>query len=436
MEMGLTLSRYALSTGAAAALLAGCGGFTSPISAPQLLPQAEAPATHAGKAQYQVLFSFGSNGLAYDGVRPEADLINFNGNLYGTTASGGSGGLYNGLGTVFRISTSGKVKVIYSFKGGTDGATPQAALVELHGVLYGTTSAGGGGCYSSYRPYSGCGTVFSVTPTGEEKVLHRFGGPVAGDGVHPSVPLVAVGKVLYGTTLNGGTCRGEGVIFRVTTDGKERIFHNFCATSANHDGAYPMAGLINIGGVLYGTATEGQGRYYNGGAVFKFTTSGQETILYNFGDTKNGGLEPSAPLVAVGNRLYGTTKAGGVFGHGVVFAISTTGTGEHVIWNFGERSHDATAPDTGLISVNNVLYGTTSAGGKYGGGTLFSVTPHGAERIVHDFESIPNDGWGPAAAVLSFRHALYGTTAGGGESPPSCRYSYGCNFGTVYVYRR
>jgi len=430
----VTIIRYALSIGAAA-LFAGCRGPASPLGAP-LVPQPKAFSTHAAKAQYQVLFSFGSNVHAYDGFRPEANLINFNGNLYGTTAGGGSGGLYNGYGTVFRISTSGKVKVIYSFKGGTDGATPQAALVELNGVLYGTTSAGGGGCYSSYGPYSGCGTVFSVTPTGEETVLHRFGGPVAADGVHPSVPLVAVGKVLYGTTLNGGTCRGEGVIFRVTTDGKERILHNFCATTANHDGAYPMAGLINVGGVLYGTASEGQGRYYNGGAVFKITTSGQETILYNFGDTKSGGLEPAAPLVAVGNRLYSTTKAGGVFGHGVVFTLSTTGANEHVLWNFGERTDDGTTPETGLISINNVLYGTTTSGGSIGGGTLFSVTTHGVEHILHDFGSIQNDGYGQPSAVLDFRHLLYGTTAGGGESPPSCPYSYGCQFGTVYAFRR
>jgi uncharacterized repeat protein (TIGR03803 family) len=377
-----------------------------------------------------VLFSFGSNVHAYQGFRPEANLINVNGTLYGTTAGGGSGGLYNGHGTVFSISTSGKEKVLYSFKGGTDGATPQAALVALNGKLYGTTFAGGGpGCNGTY---DGCGTVFSVTQTGKERLLHRFRGGFAGDGIQPSVPLVAIGKYLYGTTYLGGAF-DQGVIFRVTTDGKELILHNFHATSINHDGAYPAAGLINVDGVLYGTASEGQGRYYNGGAVFKITTSGQETILYNFGDTKDGGLKPDAPLVAVGDRLYGTTSAGGAFGHGVVFTLSTTGSHERVIYDFGERSNDGTTPETGLISVNDMLYGTTSGPG---GGTMFSVTPRGAEHILHYFGSIPNDGYGQPSAVLNFRHALYGTTGGGGESPPSCPYYYGCSFGTVYVFRR
>ncbi|HEY1868004.1 MAG TPA: choice-of-anchor tandem repeat GloVer-containing protein [Candidatus Cybelea sp.] len=428
------LVRLALIIGAAV-LFAGCVGSQLPIGAPPLVPQADALLAHAGKAQYRVLFSFGSNVHAYGGFRPEANLINLNGTLYGTTAGGGSGGLYNSYGAVFRISTSGKEKAIYSFKGGPDGATPQAALVALNGVLYGTTFAGGWGCESTYRPYSGCGVVFSVTPSGNEKVLHRFGGPSARDGIQPSVPLVAVGKDLYGTTYFGGAYR-QGTIFRVSTDGKEQIVHDFHATTANHDGAYPMAGLINVDGVLYGTASEGQGRYYNGGAVFKITTSGQETILYNFGDTKDGGLEPDAPLVAAGNRLYGTTSAGGAFGHGVVFTLSTTGAHEHVIWNFGERTNDGTTPETGLISIGNVLYGTTTAGGSNGGGTLFSVTTRGVEHILHDFGSIPNDGYGQPSAVLNFRHLLYGTTQGGGESPPSCPYSYGCQFGTVYVYRR
>lgn len=417
-----------------AAFIAGCGGSALRISAPPLFPQAEALPTHAGKAQYRVLFSFGSNVHAYQGFRPEANLINLNGTLYGTTAGGGSGGLYNGYGTVFSISPSGKEKVLYSFKGGTDGATPQAALVALNGVLYGTTFAGGGpGCEGTY---DGCGVVFSVTLTGKEKVLHRFGFRGSpGDGIQPSVPLVAVGKYLYGTTYFGGAYR-EGTIFRVSTEGKEQIVHDFHAATANHDGAYPMAGLINVDGVLYGTATEGQGRYYNGGAVFKITTSGQETILYNFGDTRDGGLKPAAPLLAVGDHLYGTTSAGGASGHGVVFTLSTTGEDEHLIYTFGDHSDDGTAPETGLISVDNVLYGTTSTGGSDGGGTLFSLTTRGQEQILHAFGSISNDGSGQPAAVLNFRHALYGTTAGGGESPPSCPYYYGCSFGTVYVFRR
>lgn len=424
------LVRLAFIVGAAA-LFAGCGGAQLPVRVPVVVTQADTLPKHAGKAQYQVLFSFGSNVRGLDGVRPEANLINLNGSLYGTTAGGGVSGLYD-YGTVFRISTSGKEKVIYRFQGGADGATPEAALVELKGVLYGTTYAGGSGCGGFY---AGCGTVFSVTPSGKETVLHRFAGISPGDGFQPTVPLVAVGKNLYGTTTFGGVCK-SGVIFRVTTDGKERILHDFCATSTNHDGAYPTAGLINVGGVLYGTASEGQGRYYNGGTVFKITTSGQETILYNFGGTKNDGLKPDAPLVAVGNKLYGTTSAGGAHGHGILFSVSITGGNERILYDFGGTPYDGVTPETGLISMNNKLYGTTSTGGRYGGGTLYRVTKGGFERILHDFGSIPNDGYGQPSAVLNFRNALYGTTQGGGASGPSCPYYYyGCAFGTVYVYQ-
>jgi uncharacterized repeat protein (TIGR03803 family) len=83
-------------------------------------------------------------------------LINVNGTLYGTTWSGGSS---NG-GTVYRISTTGSEKVLYSFAGGSDGAHPSAALLNVKGTLYGTTAYGGGGSGCG----SGCGTVFALTP--------------------------------------------------------------------------------------------------------------------------------------------------------------------------------------------------------------------------------------------------------------------------------
>jgi uncharacterized repeat protein (TIGR03803 family) len=157
-----------------------------------------------------------------DGENPNGGLVlDAQGNLYGTTSGGGagcSGG--NGCGTVFKVTAGGKETVLYSFMGGTDGSIPLAGLVmDAQGNLYGTTGAGGSGCSLS----GWCGTVFKVTPTGDETILYRFTG--GADGALPEGALILDAKgSLYGTTYAGGidkctedgTPPGCGVVFKVT----------------------------------------------------------------------------------------------------------------------------------------------------------------------------------------------------------------------------
>ncbi|MFY9739923.1 MAG: choice-of-anchor tandem repeat GloVer-containing protein [Candidatus Cybelea sp.] len=119
-----------------------------------------------------VLYSFRATS---DGRNPVAPLIDGNGVLYGTTPSGGIGDCLEptggSCGTVYSITTSGAEKVIYMFPyGGARGAVPRSGLMDVHGTLYGTTYYGG----TSGPPQSGDGTVFSVTTDGTENVLHRF----------------------------------------------------------------------------------------------------------------------------------------------------------------------------------------------------------------------------------------------------------------------
>jgi uncharacterized repeat protein (TIGR03803 family) len=123
-----------------------------------------------------------------------------NGTLYGTTLAGGKAGCSNnfGCGVVYSITTSGSEKVVYRFKGGSDGGNPLAGLVEVNGALYGTTYGGGA---------SGLGTVFSISTSGGEQVLHSFAGP---DGAGPRAGLIDVGGTLYGTTFSGGNGKGCG----------------------------------------------------------------------------------------------------------------------------------------------------------------------------------------------------------------------------------
>jgi uncharacterized repeat protein (TIGR03803 family) len=134
-------------------------------------------------------------------------------------------------------------KVLYDFKGGSgDGEYPYAGLVKVKDTLYGTTSKGGA---------SSNGTVFSITPSGTEIVLHSLGG--AGDGAIPYAGLLNVNGMLYGTTAGGGAS-GSGTAFSITTSGAETVLYSF---NGREDGKEPSAGLLNVKGTLYGTAEVG-----------------------------------------------------------------------------------------------------------------------------------------------------------------------------------
>jgi uncharacterized repeat protein (TIGR03803 family) len=109
-----------------------------------------------------------------------------------------------------------------------------------------------------------------------------------------------------------------------------------------------------------------------GGTAFSITTSGSLTTLHSFGSGTDG-VYPYAPLLNVKGTLYGTTSAGGAYDKGTVFSMSLTGTDEKVLHDFGHGS-DGAMPLAGLIDVKGTLYATTSAGGKYGDGTVFALT--------------------------------------------------------------
>jgi uncharacterized repeat protein (TIGR03803 family) len=222
-------------------------------------------------------------------------LTNVNGTLYGVTDDLG----VDGYGTVFSVTTTGEKKVLYSFGGGSGGADPLAGLTNVNGTLYGTTYSGGSGCLSY-----GCGTVFSVTTTGTEKVLYSFSGASDGDGTEPFASLTNVNGTLYGTTAGGGV-NGNGTVFSVTVAGEERVLYGFAGGS---DGVQPWAALINVKGTLYGTTVGGGVNGY--GTIFSVTTTGAERVRYSF-DSGSDGAYPYAGLIKVNSTLYGTTSQGG-----------------------------------------------------------------------------------------------------------------------------
>jgi uncharacterized repeat protein (TIGR03803 family) len=262
------------------------------------------------------------SGYPNDGAFPVAPLIDVKGTLYGTTESGGGSGCYGSYyavcGAVFSITRGGVERMLHSFRLAGGGREPQAGLVDVDGTLYGTTVFGG---------KHGYGTVFKITTGGKERTLYSFG--AGKDGRNPYAGLTELGGTLYGTTLAGGsfTCSQRsyyyscGTVFSITPGGKERVLHSF---GNGADGANPYASLMERKGTLYGTTLYGGantcGRYYGCGTVFSITPAGKETVLHSFGAASDGAL-PQAGLVDVDGTLYGTTIYGGAHDEGTVFSL-------------------------------------------------------------------------------------------------------------------
>ena len=366
-----------------------------------------------------------------DGAYTGAALVQAtNGNLYGTTGSGGA----NGDGTVFKITPSGTLTTLYNFcsqKGCTDSGPNAAGLVQAtNGNFYGATLSGGA---------TNSGTVFKITPSGTLTTLYSFCSQSGcTDGTYPSGGLVqATDGNFYGTTYGGGAgANNSGTLFKITPSGTLTTLYSFCSQSNCTDGSVPNGELIQAtNGNLYGT-TRGAGAN-NSGTVFKVTPSGTLTTLYSFcpqsgctdGATPNGGL-----VQATDGNLYGTTSNGGTLGAGTVFKITPSGT-LTTLYSFCSQydCSDGTHPYAGLFqATDGNFYGATLYGGDgyYYDGTVFKITPTGALTTLHTFCSMQTgcpDGANPQGALVQDTNGtFYGTTSAGGVSPPYNAY------GTVY----
>jgi uncharacterized repeat protein (TIGR03803 family) len=382
---------YGFSISAAAALLAGCGGTQSGIPKAPIIAPDRTDARKAGTTPYfKSLYAFETPAF------PAGGLINVNGTLYGTTSAGGGKRHRIGSGAVYSITTGGMEHVLYYFSHSRSprhyGGGPMAALIDVNGKLYGTTEYGG-----KY----GEGTVFRISTAGAEKVIHSFGsGP---DGAYPVSRLLNVNGTLYGTTEYNGGSTGCGTVFSLTPSGSEHLLYSF---NGEPDGCEPSAGLIDVNGTLYSTTRFGG--MYGGGTVFSISTSGSEQVLHSFGSGSDG-MELDSGLLDVNGTLYGSTRYGGLY-EGTLYSISTSGS-EQVLHNFGGGS-DGQSPEGDLVEMNGTLYGTTTVGGTNGQGTIFSTSTTGSETVLHNFNG--DDGKFPLGDLIALGGTLYGVTFFGG----------------------
>jgi len=359
------------------------------------------------QTMFKSLLSFtGKNGAnpAFENLVQGTD-----GQLYGTTqVSTGTNG------TVFKITTAGKLTTLHIFctKGYpcNDGATPLAGLLlASNGMFYGTTQSGG--IYSD-------GSVFQITSAGRFKTLHLFDGV---DGAEPYAPLIqAANGKLYGTTAEGGDYQ-IGSIFEITTGGSLSPLASF--NGAN--GTYPYGALVQgKNGIFYGTTYENTAA---DGSVFQYTPPGNPTTLHSFQARQGGGLH-SALIRAMDGNFYGTAIGGGAtLMGGTVFRISPAGAFK-VIYSFCSKPKctDGSTPYAGLIQASDGnLYGTTFAGGANatscngGCGTIFKITTTGKLTTLYNFcaESKCTDGSQPKGGLVEGTDGfLYGTTYYGGTA--------------------
>ena len=337
---------------------------------------------HFNAHQTTPSFPFGSLTLGADGY------------FYGTSQEGGA----NDLGTIFKVSTTGQLTVLHSFAGGTtDGSYPvSGVIIDAAGNLFGTTSYGG--------TFSG-GLVYKLAPNGTETVLHSFGG--TGDGQYPALELTAdPNGNLYGVTIAGGAS-GDGTIFQLTSSGVETLLHSFDLT----DGQSPAGQLFrDTDGKLYGT-TEAGGKY-KGGTVFSCDVNGNFTDLHDFGSMPNDGHFPKSGVVpGAGGYLYGTTFYGGAHKEaGTVYRIKRDGSGEALVHSF--YGPDGNLANSLTVDAHGTLYGTTEKGGTQGLGVLFKMTPAGKETVLHSFAK-PIGFYLSGAPAFDAAGNLYGTTDGG-----------------------
>ena len=252
-----------------------------------------------------VLHSFA--GGSSDGAHPWGSLIqDAEGNFYGTTFGGGA----SNWGTVYKLSKGGKETILHTFTGGSsDGEFPYytSLLMDTSGTLYGITAQGG----TSNR-----GVVYKLSKSGRLKVLHSFiGGTTDGCFPYGTLAIDTEGN-FYGTTYKCGSANA-GIVWKLSPKGAETVLHTFVGGSS--DGAYPYAGLIvDAEGNFYGDTAYGGSS--NAGTVYKLNKKGAVKVLHSFtgadGESPIGGL-----VWDTSGNLYGTAYEGGDDGYGTAWKL-------------------------------------------------------------------------------------------------------------------
>jgi uncharacterized repeat protein (TIGR03803 family) len=348
-----------------------------------------------GSADFGVIYKITTNGAftivasfqGTNGISPLADLtVGSDGQLYGTTELGGAAT----FGTVFKVTTNGVLTTLATFTNRDNSLPTTGLLLASDGNFYGVSQT----------------AVFKVTPTGVMTILASL---TSFDGINPQGALtLGPDGNFYGTTTAGGT-NNLGTIFRLSTGGAFTRLLSFNGTN----GSSPQSTLtLGQDGNFYGTTTSG-GAFGGFGTIFRFSTNGTLTTLATF-DGTNSGNNPEGPLVMDTNgNLYGTTPIFGPGGRGTVYRLTTNGILTS-LFNFNQTN--GSAPRDGVIlGEDGNLYGTAASGGPKGLGIIYRLTTAGALTTLLSFDN--TNGANPIGGLVFGKDGfLYGTTGFGNTS--------------------
>jgi uncharacterized repeat protein (TIGR03803 family) len=326
-------------------------------------------------------------------------------------------------------AAGGDLTKIYKFDQREGTNAPGGFVRAPNGNFYGITLDGG--IPNCGDGNFGCGGVFELQPptaagapwTGS--TIYEFS-LENGDGAagFPVVnPIPGPNGVLYGATPFGGN-NESGMIFELQppTNGTTRPWIETVLYSFPGAGeGTPSSLFLNSDGALYGTAS--LGGLYNGGVVFKLEPPADagdpwtETDLYSF----TGGADGAGPdaLIPGGNgTLYGTTSAGGNWGAGTVFEL-TPPAGPHAPWTenvlhvFNGATDGSDPWASSLVLSDGVLYGAAVHGGTADYGTVYQLAPAAggalAFSVIFDFGT-PH-GCDPNSPLLVWNGKVFGTAS-------------------------
>jgi uncharacterized repeat protein (TIGR03803 family) len=332
---------------------------------------------------YQDLYDFGCAA----GCTPYGKLTQGkNGNLYGTSSSGGA----NNLGTIFMVSLTGAYTDLFDFTATTGAGGGGLTLESIDKNFYGTTT----------------GTLFQFNPLNNAfAVMYTFGT----DANTPGPPVEGKDSNLYGVV-------GETPYrFTVTTATLELL-----SSSVSGDPSGPLFAASD--GYMYGATFNGG--HPEAGDLFRLSTTGAIKKLYTYQDNGDGAF-PNAPItqgIKDGN-LYGTTHAGGFYtdaGDGTIFEVSLPSDNFGDPYSFGGSAGAGTNPTTGLLSASDGnFYGTTNAGGSNDLGVIFEWQTGGSYFELFDFSGNvgPVPGASPNTAIMEDTNGMfYGLTSSGGAN--------------------
>ncbi len=372
--------------------------------------------TSGTPSSFGTVFVFPAN--SDGGYGPIANLISSGNALYGNTEHGLAG---DGGGVIYTLNTDGSgFSNLFSFNATNQGIQPTAGMILSGDELYGSTEFGGTNVNLSGDQG---GTVFSLSAN-ELGFMHFS--ITDTNAANPIGNLILSGDTLYGAGSGGLGPTSYGGIFKIKTDGSGyKLLHGFTDGS---DGAYPLGGLVLAGDVLYGTTGgDGIGTFGSVFSINTNGATAGFTNIYVFTNGIDG-FSPFNSLVLSGKHVAcGTTAFGATNGQGTVFKVNTDGTGFTNIHSFSITdsnafNQDGAFPFAGVILSGNTLYGTTAAAGMTGNGTVYQVNTDGSDfQVLHTFSapdpvySTNYDGAQSYGSLLLLGNALYGVTSVGGQ---------------------